>query len=110
MKIMPRRSKKAKPPLKKVLALIWGAVSIAWIVYAANITNLGDAYRVFQTYDRYQYRIEQRFATDYEKHRFLAMTREMDGAGERFMSFFLMAFGLPALVLAAGTWLMRTKD
>ena len=94
---------------RRCLLLVWFLCSWLWVVSVAERTEIRWAATVYKTHSRYSLKLAEGRATDYERDLYRSYGPRLDAATNHFLSFFLVGIALPALVLAGGTWLLRTR-
>jgi hypothetical protein len=109
--IQSQSKKKMKLPThwKRWLFILWFALSYGWMISTAKKMQLRDAVNIHSSYNRYANKIGEGRATDYEKHLYRTYGPRVEAADKTIASFFLVGIALPCLILAGGTWLVRTK-
>lgn len=89
---------------------IWLILSVAWGTATWQRTDMDAAMAAYKTFYYYENRIMSGNATDYQRQLYSKFGRRLENAGRNFTTFFLLGIALPSLILAGGTWILRTRN
>ncbi len=95
---------------KKYLFLAWLLASVAWVPVAGKICHMKDVAARYRVYNNYENQIAHGNHSDYLRTAYRNAATSLDNSSQHVGSFLIIGFGLPGLILAGGTWLLRRRE
>lgn len=96
------------PNLKQWLFILWFICAYGWMIFMGSATELRAAINTYSMHNHYANKIVAGHASPYERKLYLNYGDRLRTADKRVAVFLFFGLGFPGLVLAGGTWLMRS--